>query len=166
MNSANGEALQSGASSTYQLTKADTGLRISCEVLASNAGGTGTARTTTLSAIAASEESSNVPSPITPSPVTPSVPTELPSLGAQAEAQTQGDHPAKTVVQHCVVPSLKGDSLSKARRALSKAHCKLGKVTTPRGSSRAALVVTHQRTAPGKKLPAGARVDVTLGRER
>lgn len=195
MNSADGEALQSGASSTYQFTKADAGLGISCEVLASNGGGTGVARTAALSAIKPAEESSNGSGS-----GAPYVPPELPWANqsgaegaartvkeaeaeraakerqsreeseaterAQREAQTLGDQPAKTAATHCVVPSLKGDSLSKARRALSRTHCRLGKVTIPSGSAGAVLVVTHQRTAPGKKLPTGTRVGVTLGRKR
>jgi hypothetical protein len=32
----------------------------------------------------------------------------------------------------CVVPSLKGDSLTQARRALGRARCRLGKLSGPR----------------------------------
>ena len=53
-------------------------------------------------------------------------------------------------VAECVVPALKGDSLSKARRALSKAHCKLGKISKPR-KHRGALVVTAQSVRAGRK---------------
>ena len=195
MNNANNEVLQSGSSATYQLTEADVGLTISCEVLASNAGGTAVARTNALPAITDPEGSVGGSSPGAPY-VPPSLPwanesgneaaartvkeaeaervakeresrEEVEAIErAQREVEAQEDQPAKAAVQRCVVPSLKGDSLSKARRALSKAHCKLGKVTTFRGSSGGSLVVTYQRTAPGKKLATGARVGVTLGRKR
>ncbi len=62
----------------------------------------------------------------------------------------------------CVVPSLKGDSLGTAQKALSKAHCKLGKVSRPR-THHGALVVTGQSPKNGKKLASGAAVAVTLG---
>ena len=51
VDSANGLVLQSGASSTYTPTSTDIGRRIYCEVKASNTGGTGVARTSTLSGI-------------------------------------------------------------------------------------------------------------------
>lgn len=35
------------------------------------------------------------------------------------------------------VPSLRGDTLTSARRALSKAHCRLGKVSRPRSTTTA-----------------------------
>lgn len=196
MNGANNEVLQSGSPSPYyQFTKADVGLTISCEVLASNAGGTGVARTKALSAIRESEESSSGPNPGAPY-VPPQLPPSNQSANeaaarivkeaeveraakerkareeseaierAQEEAEAREKQPAKTAAEHCVVPSLKGDSLNKARHVLSKAHCKLGKVTMPHGSSGGSLVVTRQRTAAGRKLPAGTRVGVTMGPKR
>jgi Trypsin len=70
---------------------------------------------------------------------------------------------AKAATEHCVVPSLRGDSLGKAGRALDKAHCRLGKVTSPRGRSTGKLVVIGQRFSPGRKLPVNARVGVNMG---
>jgi Trypsin len=195
MSSADDEVLQSGPSPTYEFTKADAGLSVSCEVLASNAGGTGAVRTYGLPVITTVEESNNVSGPGVPY-TPPALPWSHESGNesaaqevkeaeaeraakerksreesetierAQREVEARGDQPAKAAAQRCTVPSVKGDSLDKARRALSKAHCKLGKVTMPDGSSGAVLVVTHQRTAPGKKLPAGTRVGVTVDRKR
>jgi Trypsin len=54
VNSANQQTLQSGPSSTYQLTNADVGRTIYCQVSATNAGGTGLGRTPALSAVKAS----------------------------------------------------------------------------------------------------------------
>ncbi len=62
----------------------------------------------------------------------------------------------------CVVPSLKGDSLATARRALGEAHCKLGKVSRPRGHHKT-LVVAGQSAKSGKMLADGAAVAVRLG---
>lgn len=67
----------------------------------------------------------------------------------------------------CVVPSLKGDSLAAARSALRKAHCKLGKITSPHGHRRhGALVVLSQSHPRGAKLPGGSAVAVRLGARR
>jgi hypothetical protein len=65
----------------------------------------------------------------------------------------------------CHVPSLKGDSLAAARRALSKAHCKLGKVSKSRGHHKT-LVVSSQSAKSGKTLADGAAVAVKLGPAR
>jgi hypothetical protein len=68
--------------------------------------------------------------------------------------------------QPCTVPKLKGDSLSKARKALTKAHCKLGKVTKPKvkkGHKAPKLVVASSKPKAGTKHPAGTKVAVTLG---
>jgi Trypsin len=54
VDSANHETLQSGWSSTYQLTATDVGRTIYCQVSATNPGGTGFGRTPALSAIKAS----------------------------------------------------------------------------------------------------------------
>jgi len=65
----------------------------------------------------------------------------------------------------CHVPSVKGDSLAAARRALGKAHCKLGKVSRPRGHHKT-LVVTSQGAKSGKTLADGAAVAVKVGPAR
>lgn len=65
----------------------------------------------------------------------------------------------------CRVPSLKGDSLTAARHALTKAHCRLGRVSRPahRGS---ALVVVRQSIRRGTKLRDRAAVAIILGAAR
>jgi hypothetical protein len=65
----------------------------------------------------------------------------------------------------CRVPSLKGDSLVAARRALGKAHCKLGKVSKPRGHHKTLLVI-GQGARSGKTLANGAAIAVKLGPAR
>ncbi|HXP36785.1 MAG TPA: hypothetical protein VN817_03375 [Solirubrobacteraceae bacterium] len=65
----------------------------------------------------------------------------------------------------CVVPSLRGDTLPAARRALEKAHCSLGKVHRPRHRT-GVLRVVAQSVAHSRSLAAGVAVAVTLGRER
>ncbi len=65
--------------------------------------------------------------------------------------------------QACVVPRLEGDSAAKAARVLGRAHCALGKRTRLAGAS-GPLVVVGQDAPRGRRLAAGARVAVTLGR--
>jgi len=60
--------------------------------------------------------------------------------------------------QVCVVPKLKGKTLSAARKALKTAHCKLGKVTGPTGATK----VSKQKPKHGKVLAAGSKVSVTI----
>ncbi len=77
---------------------------------------------------------------------------------AEAEGERRGREAANS---QCVVPALKGDTLTQSRRALRAAHCKLGHVTwPPRGHGR--HVVRHQSLRAGSKHAAGTAVAVTL----
>ena len=65
----------------------------------------------------------------------------------------------------CTVPRLKGKTLTQARKLLTAAHCRLGKVTAPRrkrGQRLPPLVVRSQSSPPGRSLPTGAKVNVRL----
>lgn len=65
----------------------------------------------------------------------------------------------------CRVPRLKGKTLAKARRALSAAHCTLGRVKKPKGKG-GKLVVRSSSPGVGTTLAAGSRVNVKLMRKR
>jgi hypothetical protein len=65
---------------------------------------------------------------------------------------------------NCVVPKLKGKSLTTARKLLHKAHCTLGKVKRPRHSRHHHLVVGSQSPRAGKRLANDAKVNVKLVR--
>jgi hypothetical protein len=62
----------------------------------------------------------------------------------------------------CSVPSLKGDTLKKARRELAEAHCRLGNIILQR-HHHGLLIVTAQTRRRGNKLAGGAAIGVTLG---
>ena len=62
----------------------------------------------------------------------------------------------------CKVPNLKGDSLTKAKRALNNAHCSLGTVRRPK-HSHGTLVVRSQGVPAGSTHFAGFSVAVRLG---
>jgi subtilisin family serine protease len=66
-----------------------------------------------------------------------------------------------TVIQ-CKVPKLKGKTLKRAKRALRKAHCRLGKVKRPRHSRHKRLVVKGSRPKAHAIRTAGTRVKLTL----
>ena len=61
----------------------------------------------------------------------------------------------------CVVPKLHGKTLTEAGELLAGAHCTLGTVSKPAGSSHK-LVVVSQKPVPGKTLPYGAKVSLRL----
>lgn len=65
----------------------------------------------------------------------------------------------------CVVPALRGDTLSSARRAIHRAHCRLGKIREP-PRHKGTLVVVGQGTRHGKELADGTRIALTLGAAR
>ena len=64
--------------------------------------------------------------------------------------------------EKCVVPKLKGKTLAQAKRLLSRAHCKLGKVTKGAAHGGKSVVAT-QKPAAKKSLPVGTKVSLRLG---
>jgi hypothetical protein len=67
---------------------------------------------------------------------------------------------ALRIPANCVAPKLAGKTLGVARTALTRAHCKLGKVTRPRHGAR--LVVRSQAPKAGTVRAGGTAVAVTL----
>jgi hypothetical protein len=80
----------------------------------------------------------------------------------EAEAATRAMHSAPPP---CTVPSVRGQGLKAARRAIIKHHCRVGKVRLPRRHS-AHLVVIGQTPRHGAKLPSGASIVLTMGSPR
>lgn len=73
---------------------------------------------------------------------------------------------AAWTVTQCIVPKLKGKSLKRAKRALRRAHCKVGRVKQPRarrGARRPKLVVKSSKPRAGAIRPDGTRVKLKLG---
>jgi IPT/TIG domain/Divergent InlB B-repeat domain/PASTA domain len=69
--------------------------------------------------------------------------------------------PPPLAEEKCVVPKLKGMTLGKAKSALTRAHCKAGKVSKPK-KSKGALVVKSSKPTVGTVLPAGSKVNLKL----
>jgi beta-lactam-binding protein with PASTA domain len=72
--------------------------------------------------------------------------------------------PTPTPTTHCVVPNLRGKTLRTAKKAPSRAHCKLGKVRKKRAARRYRGKVISQSPRRGTVKPAGAKVSVVVGR--
>ena len=83
-------------------------------------------------------------------------PSPAPAPTTQAPVLT----PPPTADVKCHVPRLGGRKLKGARKALGKANCKLGRV---RRKDRDSKHVVAQSPKPGASLPAGSKVNVTLG---
>jgi hypothetical protein len=67
-------------------------------------------------------------------------------------------------VGYCKVPRLRNLSLTRARKRLKQAGCRLGRVTKPKHARSSRLVVRRQRVLKGRTLRYAAKVGVTLGR--
>jgi len=64
----------------------------------------------------------------------------------------------------CVVPKVIGKSLAKARTAITKAHCKLGKITRKASSAKKKGKVLGQSPRAGKRMQTGAKVNLIVGK--
>ncbi len=65
--------------------------------------------------------------------------------------------------RRCVVPNIKKKRLAKARAAIVRAHCALGKVTRTYARARAGIVI-GQKPAPRARLAKGAKVRLVVSR--
>jgi hypothetical protein len=65
----------------------------------------------------------------------------------------------------CLVPALKGDTLTTARRAIARAHCRLGAIRRP-ANYHGTLYVNAQGVPAGEHLADGARVALRVGAQR
>ncbi len=92
-------------------------------------------------------------------PLEPQPTREAPPKAPEEAATQSVDHVAPV----CVVPSLKGDTLSIAQLAIEKAHCRLGKVSRFKEHYHGQFVITQQVVSAGGKLPSDTRIGITLG---
>ena len=88
--------------------------------------------------------------------------------GTEVEALDRAPDTGEWVFQlasFCVVPKVTGMTLSAARSAITRAGCRVGRVTR-RSSSAAANRVVGQAPRAGTQRPRGTRVNVTVSRGR
>ncbi len=89
--------------------------------------------------------------------------SEAAALKQREEKETNAE--VASHVQSCIVPALKGDTLSAARRSIKEAHCRLGEVLEPH-HHRGVLMVVGQSHRHGEKLASGTAIAVTMGTAR
>jgi hypothetical protein len=106
------------------------------------------------------ESTATLPGAIEPLPVNPQIEKEF--WEHPPWDRVPVSPPVGNVASACIVPSLKGDSLAAALRALLKAHCDLGTVSRPHKHHRA-LIVNAQSVRAGRELAQGTAVAVKLG---
>ncbi len=66
----------------------------------------------------------------------------------------------------CVVPNVKHKRLAAAKRSIAAAHCRTGKVAKAKSKTVAKGRVVAQSPRAGKKLAAGAKVNLIVSRGR
>jgi hypothetical protein len=92
-------------------------------------------------------------------------PPPVPPANAIITQAGTGAAPKKVVkpaLKRCKVPRLRGKSLIAARKALTKANCKLGKIQRKRRPTGKAGTVLSQKVPAGRVLRSGSSVAVVL----
>lgn len=79
---------------------------------------------------------------------------------AGTSAAVRGD---RFTYHGCVVPQLRNVKLGKAKQAIQRGGCKLGKVTLRKGASKTSGKVKQQSPKPKAVLAKGTKVKLTLG---
>jgi beta-lactam-binding protein with PASTA domain len=72
--------------------------------------------------------------------------------------------PPATPPSSCLVPAVVGKPLAKAKTAIAKAHCRVGKIARVRSSKARKGRVLKESPRPRTKLKNGAKVNLTVGR--
>lgn len=83
--------------------------------------------------------------------------------GDRRIAGVRTDIGADEFIPPCVVPKLKGKTLSNATKSLKAHHCRLGSVRRKKSTTKPGRVISQQ-PKPGRVLAGGARVAVVLAK--
>jgi uncharacterized repeat protein (TIGR01451 family) len=87
--------------------------------------------------------------------------TNSATVSSQAVDSNVGNDSVKVVSKQCVVPKLRTRSLKGAKKALRKANCKPGKVSSRHSSKPEGKVIRGSKSR-GKVLPAGTKVKLVV----
>jgi hypothetical protein len=89
-------------------------------------------------------------------------------IGGELAGEAIGGEVTVTLEAQCVVPRLHGKALAAAKATLRKAHCAVGKVKRAGSKTVGAGKVVSQHPSAGRRLNAGAKVNLTVssGRRR
>ncbi len=74
--------------------------------------------------------------------------------------------PPPPPVVKCKVPNTVGKTLAKAKTMITKAHCRVGKVTRTYSRKRKKDVVIGQSKRPGRVVPKNTKIDLVVSRGR
>jgi PASTA domain len=85
-------------------------------------------------------------------------------LATNGGGTVAADSAPRIIAQACIVPRLKGATLSSARSRLGRAHCALGKVTRAFSSSVKSGRVIRSNPGAAANLAAGTKVGLQLSR--
>jgi len=80
-----------------------------------------------------------------------------------AGARSSSAEVSAPIPVECLVPKVTGKPLARAKRALAKAHCSVGKVTHAYSRVKSGVVLA-QKPTPGKRLPKGAKVGLVVSK--
>jgi hypothetical protein len=103
--------------------------------------------------------------PVMAAPPTPPPPTPPPPTPPPPPPPSPPPPPPRAQLK-CVVPSVKGKTLARARRLLAAKRCALGRVTRAYSRKVRKGRVISQRPAVGRRLPSRAKVHVKVSRGR
>ena len=146
-----GTSISGAYSSTYTTSQPDVGNKLSCAITATNAAGR-----TTASSIPVG------PVTVAPGATAPSTPGTGASTGTPASGSTRTGTTGAPVAR-CVVPKLRHMTLVRARRVLSDADCRVGKVRRPRHVLRGRVLrVASQSAVVGSRHAANYSVNLSL----
>ena len=73
---------------------------------------------------------------------------------------------APVVVVKCKVPNVVGKTLAKAKTAITKAHCRVGKVTRTYSRKRKKDIVIGQSKRPGRVVAKNTKIELVVSRGR
>jgi hypothetical protein len=99
-----------------------------------------------------------------PPPAAPSPPAPPPPAPPPPAPPPPAPPPPAPPPKACVIPNVHGRTLAKASARISKAHCKVGKITRAFSPSKKRGKVLGERPKPGSRLRNGAKVKLIIGK--
>jgi hypothetical protein len=90
--------------------------------------------------------------------------TTAPAVGSCPVAGFKGAGSSGGSTSKCKVPNVKGKTLAAAEKALTKAHCAVGKIKKTKSSKVKKGSVVSQGAAAGKSLSKGSKVSLIVSR--
>jgi PASTA domain len=90
--------------------------------------------------------------------------SSCPVAGFTPTATKPGTTSTTTTTTNCVVPNVKNKTLGAAEKAITTAHCKVGKIKKERSKHVKKGRVISESPKAGKSLPSGTKVNLTVSK--